>query len=65
MGSSTQVPVVRRVWAPVATSCRAKHLMPPLAEALTLVALIRYRKPLSEADGSPRMSRGGGRGGAD
>jgi hypothetical protein len=25
MDSSTQVPVVRHAWAPVATSCRARH----------------------------------------
>jgi hypothetical protein len=40
--SSTQVPVVRHVWVPVVTFCRARHLMLPFPEVLGLVVHTRY-----------------------
>jgi hypothetical protein len=55
---STQVPAVTHTWAPVSTSCRAKHFMPPFPEVSALVAPTRYQKPLGEAARSPSMSRG-------
>jgi hypothetical protein len=45
-GSSTQVPVVRRAWAPAAMSYHARHLMSLLPEAPTLVAPTWYREAL-------------------
>jgi hypothetical protein len=62
MDSSTQVLVVKRVWAPVATSCRARQLMPLFPEVSALVVPTWYRKALGEAVGSPSMSRAGRRG---
>jgi hypothetical protein len=60
MGSNTQVPIVRRVWASVAMSCHAKHLMLSFPEAPALTVSTRYRKPLGEAAGNLRASRAQG-----
>jgi hypothetical protein len=54
------VPIVRRVWVPVAMSYHAKHLMLLFPEALVLAVPIRYQKPLGEVAGSPRQSQAGG-----
>jgi hypothetical protein len=43
-GSSSQVPVVRRAWAPAAKSYHARHLMSLLPEAPALVVPTRYRE---------------------
>jgi hypothetical protein len=60
--SSSQVPVIRRMWAPVAMSYHARHLMLPIPEVLALVVPTRYRKPPGEAVGSSRTSQTRGQG---
>jgi hypothetical protein len=58
MDFSTQVLAVMHTWAPMSTSCRAKHFMPPFPEVSALVVPNRYQKTLGEAAGSPSTSRG-------
>jgi hypothetical protein len=61
MGYSTQVPVVNHVWAPMAMSYCARHLMSPFSMAKALTVPTWYRKPSGEGAGSPRASRSEGR----
>jgi hypothetical protein len=60
-GSSTQVPVVRHAWAPMATSYHARHLMSSFPKVPALVVPTQYRKPPAEVAGSPRASRAKGK----
>jgi hypothetical protein len=55
--SSSQVLVIRCMWALVAMSYHARHLMLPIPEVLALVVPTRYRKPLGEVAGSLRTSQ--------
>jgi hypothetical protein len=61
-GSSTQVPVVRHAWAPMATSYHARHLMSSFPKVPALAAPTQYQKPPGEAAGSSRASQTGGGG---
>jgi hypothetical protein len=51
---STRVHAVRRIWAPVATSHHARHLMLPLPKALGLPMLIHYWKHPDTFDQRPK-----------
>jgi hypothetical protein len=61
MDSDGQVPIIKRVWAPVVTSYHARHLLSSFPEVLALGVPALYRKPLGEAVGNPRVSSARGR----